>query len=81
MKILIRYFAAARHAAGCEEQEQIVESPLAVDQLIAALAPAGSELAALLGRCTYLVNETAAMRAELLRDGDLVDVLPPVAGG
>lgn len=81
MRILVRYFAAARHAAGCEEQERIVAAPLALDELLTKLAPAGSEFAALLGRCTYLINETAATGIEQLRDGDLVDVLPPVAGG
>jgi molybdopterin converting factor small subunit len=39
-------------------------------------------LAEVLRRCSFLVNEVAAKdRSRVLADGDVLDVLPPFAGG
>jgi molybdopterin converting factor small subunit len=67
---------------------QALEAALAVDRTAAVSdaaatarrdAPAFAEV---LRRCSFLVNEVAAKdRSRPLADGDVVDVLPPFAGG
>lgn len=84
--ILVRYWAAAKAAAGTPE-----ESFPAVPDLAALLDEvrtrhgADGRLAEVLGRCSYLVDETSPGRRApadvALHDGAVVDVLPPFAGG
>ena len=86
--MLIRYFGAAKAAAGIEE-ETIDAGPLQLGELLeklAALHPDAPEgtpvLQSVIGRSTFLVNEVAARdRSRLLGPGDTVDILPPFAGG
>ncbi|MCQ2001928.1 MoaD/ThiS family protein [Arthrobacter zhaoxinii] len=86
--MLIRYFGAAKAAAGTEE-EHLDEGPLTLAELTEKLsarypspgtgAPA---LATVIARSTFLVNETAARNPDLLlQPEDVVDILPPFAGG
>nr|WP_231710038.1 MoaD/ThiS family protein [Arthrobacter zhangbolii] len=85
---MIRYFGAAKAAAGTEE-ETLNEGPLQLDQMLeklAALHPDAPEgtpvLSTVIGRSTFLVNEVAARdRSRLLGPDDVVDILPPFAGG
>jgi len=81
MQINVRFFASHREAAGVAE--------LAVD------LPAGSRAADALAACrlshpglppsdrgiAFAVNREFAQPQTVLRDGDEVAVLPPVAGG
>jgi sulfur-carrier protein len=76
----VRYFAAAAEAAGRASE------PLAaatVGALRAAMVDAhGPELERVLARCSLLVGgRRVDDPAHRLADGDLVDVLPPFAGG
>lgn len=81
--ITLRYWAAAKAAAGVAE-ERYVAATLA-DALAAAASAHGERLAGVLARCSFLVGETpvGARPAEsvALVDGAVVDVLPPFAGG
>ncbi|PZS11128.1 MAG: molybdopterin synthase sulfur carrier subunit [Acidimicrobiales bacterium] len=82
----IRYFAGARHAAGTEEEQWPIAEALALAQLVIQLGDAQQaqrpELASVLARCSFLVNETAVTdKNQLVVDGDTVDALPPFAGG
>lgn len=81
--VTVRYFAAAKAAAGTPEEtvELPVESTL--DDVLGALrAGHGPELTRVLQRCSFLVDEVAARRHDLpLGDASTVDVLPPFAGG
>lgn len=95
MQITLRYYAAAQAAASvAEERLEVPDGASLADALEAALAvvrvPAGGAgtpttapaLADVLRRCSFLVNEVAAKdRSRGLADGDVVDVLPPFAGG
>lgn len=78
--VLVRYFAAARAAAGVTEEKVTAAS---VAELVAALAGRhGERLAAVLRSCTFLVDGlTCHDRAAPLGDDAVVDVLPPFAGG
>ena len=84
--IIVRYFAAARAAAGVPEEKLVVLTPATVgDVLRAAVARHGARLEQVLARCSYLLEEVAvhADRTDTaaVADGDVVDVLPPFAGG
>ena len=77
----VHLFAAARAAAGAPVLQ--VEAGTLGDVLdrLVALAPA---LAAVLPRCSYLLDEVALKRAEVgtaVPAGSRLDVLPPFAGG
>ena len=86
----VRYFAAARAAAGMEEERFDLPAGATVESLLAAVLeverpepPAGTPpLARILARSSFLHNEVAVRdRTVVLSDSDVVDVLPPFAGG
>lgn len=86
----VRYFAAARAAAGVDEERFDLPADATVDALLEAILaverpepPAGTPpLARLLSRSSFLLNEVAVRnRATALKPDDVVDVLPPFAGG
>jgi len=75
----IRYWAAARVAAGTPE-EPYDGRPLA-DVLRAAETRHGPELARVLSVASFLVDGHRAGRSAVLPDDATVEVLPPFAGG
>ncbi|AMO59619.1 ThiS family protein [Mycolicibacterium phlei] len=80
--VTVRFFAAARAAAGNEEETIQLRGELTVADLVARLSERGEELAKVLKRCSFLVDEVAVRNLDtVLRDNQTVDVLPPFAGG
>jgi molybdopterin converting factor small subunit len=82
IQVTVRYFAAARAAAGAASETLVLRPGTTVGELVERLAVRGSRLATVLSRCSYLC-EGIAVRDETtaLRSGDTIDVLPPFAGG
>ena len=84
-KVTIRYWAAAKEAAGVQEEsvEAVTLSEL-LNTVVASRKPDG-RLADVLARSSFLVNADpvgrAARQSILLDDGAVVEVLPPFAGG
>ena len=82
-RVVVRYWAAARAAAG------VAEETVEADTLAAAIAAVtqrrGGRLPEVLSRCSFLVDETPVGRRDpatvALRDGAVVEALPPFAGG
>jgi len=75
----VRFFAAARAAAG--RAEQPAEAPT-LDALLGGLAAQNDQLATVLTRCSFLVDGLAWHdRSAPLPPAATVDVLPPFAGG
>lgn len=81
--ITLRYWAAAKAAAGLAEES--VEAPTLAAALATATAAHGDRLAQVLTRCSFLVDgnpvgsrDRASVR---LPAGAVVEVLPPFAGG
>jgi molybdopterin synthase sulfur carrier subunit len=83
--VTVRYWAAAKHAAGVAE-ETLDASTLA-EALAEAVArrPAAEEFRAVLARSSFLVDgeQAGARGAEtvILAAGAVIEVLPPFAGG
>ena len=80
---MVRYFAAARAAAGVETETVDVPPGATVDILLKTVrASHGDALGRVLDRCSFLLDEVAVRDRDLpLHDGAAVDVLPPFAGG
>jgi molybdopterin converting factor small subunit len=84
MSVRVRYWAAAKAAAGVPEEDVDAAGTLA--GLLDAVREAhGQPLAGVLARCSFLVDEVTAGTAPhdqvAVPDGAVVDVLPPFAGG
>ena len=93
LQVTVRYFAAARAAAGVSEETlsppaapagtdkpEMVSTVGSVVAMIAARH--GSGLVRVLARCSYLLDEVAVHGPSTpVRDGQVLDVLPPFAGG
>lgn len=84
----VRYFAAARAAAGVTEELLAIRlsdagGPCTVgDILDAAVERHGASLKRVLHRCSFLLDEVAVHgRDTPVATGQTVDVLPPFAGG
>lgn len=82
LQVTVRYFAAARAAAGTESETLVVRPGTTVAELVERLATQGSRLATVLSRCSYLCDGVA-VRDETapIHPGNTIDVLPPFAGG
>jgi sulfur-carrier protein len=82
IQVTVRYFAAARAAAGAESESVILRPGTTVADLVERLAVRGTHLATVLSRCSYLCDGIAVRdKTKALRSGGTIDVLPPFAGG
>ena len=80
--ITVRYFAAARAAAGSDSEQLTVRSGATVAELVDGLGGRSQELARVLVRCSFLCDGVAVRdQAQPLQAGNTIDVLPPFAGG
>jgi molybdopterin converting factor small subunit len=81
--VTVRYFAAARAAAGVESEPVVVPVGATVEILLKTVRAAhGDDLARVLDRCSFLLDEVAVRdRQVVLPDDATMDVLPPFAGG
>ncbi|CAJ1498726.1 MoaD/ThiS family protein [[Mycobacterium] holstebronense] len=80
--VTVRYFAAARAAAGADSENVSVPAGGGVAALAQALGARNERLAAVLSRCSYLRDGVAVRDHEAaLQPGETVDILPPFAGG
>lgn len=81
MAVTVHLFAAARAAAGTPSTE-VEEGTLA--SIVNALGSHYPDLKLVLGRCSFLVDGTAAhgdYDETFVATGSTIDVLPPFAGG
>ena len=85
--VRVRYFAAARAAAGVTEETVRIETfaglaPTAADAIDALTARHGDRLDRVVTACSFLLNGVAVRdRTVEVVDGAELDVLPPFAGG
>jgi molybdopterin synthase sulfur carrier subunit len=82
MKIKLLYFAAVRELVGKDEEEiDLPPSVSTIGQLAAHLPTVHAALAGRLSSVRLARNETFATNDEVLAEGDVVALIPPVAGG
>lgn len=82
LRVTVRYFAAARAAAGLEDETIEVPVGTTLADLVDALKARDSQLSTVLARCSYLRDGVAVRDMKsALTDAQTVDVLPPFAGG
>jgi molybdopterin converting factor small subunit len=82
VEVTVRFFAAARAAAGAETDALTLSPGATVAELVSELCCRSDELARVLQRCSFLCDGVAVRdRAITLQSGQIVDVLPPFAGG
>jgi molybdopterin converting factor small subunit len=79
----LRYWAAARAAAGVDSERY--DGATLADVIAAAKALHGEQLARLLDRCAFVVDDAhiggRPHDTVALTEGGTVEVLPPFAGG
>jgi sulfur-carrier protein len=84
-KVTIRYWAAAKDAAGMPEESLDADSLADALDVAVARRGAGSRLAEIFTRSSFLVDAApvrrAAIESTVLDDGAVIEVLPPFAGG
>ncbi len=81
-RVTVRYFAAARAAAGTEAETINLARGATVTELLDALKARDAGLAKVLLRCSYLCDGVAVRDTGMtLDDAQTIDVLPPFAGG
>ena len=82
VEVTVRFFAAARSAAGAESDLLKLSPGATVSDVVSELCCRSDELARVLQRCSFLCDGVAVRnRAITLQTGQIVDVLPPFAGG
>jgi molybdopterin synthase sulfur carrier subunit len=82
VSVTVRYFAAARAAAGTEDEVLRLPRATSVAALVRELGKRNPELAMVLARCSYLCDGIAVRDPQIrLESGQTLDVLPPFAGG
>jgi sulfur-carrier protein len=81
--VTVRYFAAARAAAGLPSEDvDIGDGATVADALDAIASRHGEALRKVLAACSFLLDSVAVRdRATPLQPGAKLDVLPPFAGG
>lgn len=76
------YFAGVRELLGRSEEELELPSDVrALGQIPELLVRAHPELAGRLGSVRYAINETFGDPSDRVAPGDVIAVIPPVAGG
>ena len=82
VQVTVRFFAAARAAAGHEVETIRLRPGTTVAGLVEQLSERDADLAKVLKRCSFLCDGVAVRDAEVALDNvQTVDVLPPFAGG
>lgn len=80
-RIQVRFFAAARDLAGCEQAELEIDPGTTIADLRGRLIALYPALALLLKHSLLAVGQQYATDSTVLADGDEVALIPPVSGG
>ena len=79
MDIEIRYFAAARAAAGVSVERV---NPASLSTILTQVTANNAELAHVIDQCSFLVDSVAVHDMDMaINAGSFIDVLPRFAGG
>ena len=79
MEIEIRFFAAARAAAGTSA---LLVQPAKLSEILQQITSTNADLMRIIPQCSFLVNALAVHDLEIeVNAGSVIDVLPRFAGG
>jgi len=81
MRIQVRYFAVLRERLRSDGEALELADGATVADALTALAARHERFRALASRCQTAVNQSMVRADEVLRDGDELALIPPVAGG
>jgi molybdopterin converting factor small subunit len=82
LPLTVRFFAAAREAAGSETASLTLRPGATVADAIRELCGQSDQLALVLQKCSYLCDGIAVRdHGTVLRPHQTLDILPPFAGG
>jgi molybdopterin converting factor small subunit len=82
VEVTVRFFAAARAAAGNEVETIRIRPGTTIAGLVDQLGARDANLAKVLMRCSFLRDGVAVRDAHVaLTNAQTIDVLPPFAGG
>lgn len=82
MTVTVLYFAAVRDLVGKDEERLVVPASVrTIAELATHLEATHASLAGRLSAVRFARNEVFADPTETLSEGDVVAVIPPVAGG
>ena len=82
VEVTVRFFAAARAAAGNESETIRIRPGTTIAGLVDQLSARDENLAKVLKRCSFLRDGVAVRDAKMaLANAQTIDVLPPFAGG
>jgi sulfur-carrier protein len=82
VRVTVRFFAAARAAAGADSVALDLPDGATCADAVEALRGRGGGLPQVLAKCSYLCDGVAVRDSHgVLRHGQTLDVLPPFAGG
>ncbi|CAB4703422.1 unannotated protein [freshwater metagenome] len=77
--VQVRYFAAARAAAGVESA---IFAPASLDSIISLACSTNPSLKHVLSQCSFLLDSVLVHDQSIfVNDGSVIDVLPRFAGG
>lgn len=80
--VTVRFFAAARDAAGSETTTLVLQPASTLTDAICELSGQSDRMALVLRKCTFLCDGVAVRdKATVLQAHQTLDVLPPFAGG
>ena len=84
-RVLVRFWASARSAAGVAEEYVEAPGPLTLAELVDRLGRDRPGLGRVLGVCSVLIGDRPAGSGDRsgvrVRPGEVVEFLPPFAGG
>lgn len=81
MSVEVRYFAGARDAAGCSQERFECAADVTVAELRRLLPGDRERLRKILPTCRFALGDDFAFDRDLVADGTVVYVMPPVSGG
>ncbi len=81
VRVRVRYFAAHRDAAGVEEEDVDAPDGATVAELLGMLEGLHPGLRELRDDTVVSVNKGMGRPSAVLREGDEVTLIPPIAGG
>lgn len=81
MRVIVRYFAAARECSGTAEEWWEIPASTTVGMLWQKIIDRHPALAALQRSMSYAVNREYVSSDHALAEGDELALIPPVSGG